>query len=295
MDRTKAIACLIAVLFTGCSRSARIVVGSKNFTEQIIVGEILAQHLERRLKLRVDRKFNMGGTLLTQQALVNGAIDLYPEYTGTALNAVLKISTGAHTPADVFERVRAEYEKRWRLTWLPPLGFDNTFAIAIRGELARTAHLATLSEAARQKKDWRFGAGYEFVQRPDGLTGLLKTYGLRINDSPKSMDLGLLYRALQNNQVDMVAANSTDGLLSVLDVAVLRDDKRYFPPYQCAVVVRDAALSANPQLRAALEELSGAISDSVIRKLNYMVDGEHRPVPQVVTEYLATAARQPKK
>jgi glycine betaine/choline ABC-type transport system substrate-binding protein len=158
--------------------------------------------------------------------------------------------------------------------------------MVIRGEDAKKAGLRTLSEAASHRKDWKMGAGYEFLQRPDGLPGLLKAYGLGIQGSPTTMDLGLLYQALQNRQVDMVAANSTDGQLSVMDVVVLEDDKHYFPPYQCAAVVREQTLSAFPALRGALEELSGRIPDEVVRKMNHRVTAERRPVREVVAEFL---------
>ncbi len=288
MDRTKAFACIAAVLLAGCSRPVRIVVGSKNFTEQILLGEILAQQIERRLGVTVERKLNLGGTLLAHEALVSGAIDLYPEYTGTALTAVLKEPVERDAGA-VLSKVRSEYARRWRLEWLEPLGFNNTFAMVIRGGVARDNKLATISDAARLKA-WKLGAGYEFKQRPDGLDGLLRTYNLRTDGDPVTMDLGLLYSALQKSQVDLIAANSTDGLLSTLDVKVLQDDKRYFPPYQCVPVVRSETLARFPQLRAALSELAGKLADSTVSKLNYAIDGQHRTPSQVASEFLREAS-----
>ncbi len=287
MDRTKTVACLSVLLFTACARRPAIVVGSKNFTEQVVLGEILAQHIERRTGIRVERKLNLGGTLLAHEALVAGAIDLYPEYTGTALTAVLKQAPMGDA-AGVLAAVRAAYQRRWRLAWLAPLGFNNTFAMMIRGETARRAKLATLSEAARNPP-WRLGIGYEFQQRPDGLDGLLKTYGLRAAGDPVTMDLGLLYAALDSRKVDMIAANSTDGLAAVRDVAILEDDRHYFPPYQCAVVAREDALARNAGLREALEQLAGKLPDAVMRQLNYRVDGERRPAAQVAAEFLDSA------
>jgi glycine betaine/choline ABC-type transport system substrate-binding protein len=287
MGRAQIVACLTLLLATGCSRQPRIVVGSKNFTEQIILGEILAQQLERRTRLPVQRKFNLGGTLLTHEALVSGALDLYPEYTGTALTAILKEQPSSDADA-VFRQVKAAYHDRWRLEWLPPLGFANTFALTVRGETAGAERLKTISDAARSGRRWKLGAGYEFLQRPDGLSGLLRAYGLRIQDSPVTMDLGLLYQALEHDQVDMIAANSTDGLLAVLDVRVLLDDKKYFPPYQCAAVVRESTLAAYPELRPALEELSGQISEATIRRLNHEVDGKRRSAHEVASEFLRT-------
>jgi len=247
------------------------------------VKSLQAQHLERRLHLAVGRKFNLGGTLLAQGALATGAIDLYPEYTGTALTAVLKRPPRNDRSA-VLAEVRQAYQREWRLKWLPPLGFNNTFAMVIRGEAARKG-LHTLSQAAAAHP-WRLGAGYEFKQRADGLTGLLHAYGLRLEGDAVAMDLGLLYAALKSRKVDMIAANSTDGLASVLDVALLEDDRHYFPPYECALVVREDSLARVPGLEPALVELSGRLPDSVMRKLNFAVDGEHRPPAQVAQSFL---------
>ena len=278
---------ILAILPTlACSRPHPITVGSKNFTEQIVLGEILAQQLERTLHLKVDRKLDLGGTLLAQQALLSGQIDLYPEYTGTALTAVLK-QPPSSDPSAVLERVRAEYRTRWRLEWLDPLGFDNTFAMVVRGPDARADRIQTITDAAGRKQGWRLGVGYEFLQRPDGLPGLLATYHLPLDGTPKSMDLGLLYRALQQNQVDMVAASATDGMLSVLDVQVLRDDRRYFPPYQAAVVVRAESIAAHPGMRAALDQLTGKLTATAMRNLNYQLDGKHRPAAEVARQWLA--------
>jgi glycine betaine/choline ABC-type transport system substrate-binding protein len=260
------------------------VVGSKNFTEQVLLAEILAQHIERRMHVAVGRKFNLGGTLVAQAAITSGAVDLYPEYSGTALTAVLKLPP-SKDPAAVMEQVRAAYRRRWRLEWLPPLGFNNTFAMMVRGDIARRTGIRTLSGAARAQA-WKLGAGYEFKQRPDGLAGLLATYSLRTAGDPVTMDLGLLYAALKSRKVDMIAANSTDGLAAVLDVAMLQDDRHYFPPYECAVVARQASLARLPGLQGALEELSGKLSDAVMRKLNFGVDGEHRPPAQVAGRFL---------
>jgi osmoprotectant transport system substrate-binding protein len=286
MDRTKTVAGVIlaSLLLGACSRGPHLVVGSKNFTEQVLLGEILAQQIERRLHVTVDHKLDLGGTLLTHEALVKGAIDLYPEYTGTALTAILK-EPPSRDPAAVWERVHTVYRDRWQLVWFPPLGFNNTFAMMIRGDTARKNQLQTISDAARLRA-WRLGVGYEFKSRADGLDGLVSTYGLRLAGSPVSMDLGLLYPALERASVDMIAANSTDGLAATLDVKVLDDDRHYFPPYQCAAVVRTKALTHFPGLRGALEELSAKITDQTMRRLNYEVDGKHRSVVQVAAEFL---------
>jgi len=292
MGRTQIVACLIVGLWAsgivGCTKERPITVGSKNFTEQVILGEIVAQHLEHRLGQHVDRQLNLGGTMLAHQALVNGDIDLYPEYTGTALTAILKLPP-AYDPAAAMALVRAEYQARFGVEWMESLGFNNTFAMVIRGEDARKSKVATLSDAAKYSLGWNLGVGYEFQQRSDGLAGLLKTYSLPILGSPKTMDLGLLYKALEQQQVNMVAGNATDGQLSVLDVLVLRDDKRYFPPYDCALAVRSKSLEANHPLRQALTELAGLFTDLTMRKLNYQVDGAHRPVREVAEQFLRDA------
>ena len=271
---------LFCCLFAGCSREPRIRVGSKNFSEQLILGEIVAQHLESRLHGHVSRKLDLGGTLLAQQALVNGGIDVYPEYTGTALTGVLK-QAPSKDPAKVLEQVRRGYAQ-WHLRWLDPLGFENTFAMAVRKE---DAPGATLTEAAKSRS-WRLGAGYEFAHRPDGLPGLLSTYGLKMSGSAKTMDLGLLYQALARRQVDMVAGNSTDGMLAVLPVKVLQDDRHYFPPYECALVVREDAEERFPGITAALGELSGRIGSDAMRRMNYELDGKHRPAREIARNFL---------
>jgi osmoprotectant transport system substrate-binding protein len=280
LTRVTAFALSIATL--SCSRAPAIVVGSKNFTEQVILGEILAQQIERRLAVRVERKLDLGGTLIAHEALLKGAIDVYPEYTGTALTAILKRPAPSDSAATL-AAVREAYRRQWQLEWLEPFGFNNTFAMIVR----REEKLTTLSAAAAAHP-WRLGAGYEFRQRPDGLDGLLRTYPLRLQGQPAIMDLGLLYSALQNRQVDLIAANSTDGLISVRDVTVLEDDRHYFPPYQCAAVARQDSLRRFPGLRAAVEELSGKLPETVMRRLNYEVDGEHRRPADVAERFLHT-------
>ena len=288
MGRKQALSLILCASLAACSSGPRrIVVGSKNFTEQIVLGEIAAAQIERKLGLPVDRKLNLGGTLLAHQALASGPIDLYPEYTGTALTAILKHQP-SNNPTHVFEHVSNEYAQRWHLRWLPPLGFNDTFAMVVRGNTARSSRLVTISDAARQRSPWKLGVGYEFLQRPDGLNGLVAAYNLRVNGQPVSMDLGLLYRALEGRQVDMVAANATDGQLGLLDVAVLTDDRHYFPPYQCAFVARESVLAAHPGLDAALRELSGKISDAEMRRLNHEVEGKHRSPAEVAAEFVGS-------
>ncbi|MGI8741904.1 MAG: glycine betaine ABC transporter substrate-binding protein [Bryobacteraceae bacterium] len=287
MDRTKIYSCLIAVTsLAGCSHAKRVVVGSKNFTEQVLLGEIIAQQIERGPQhLKVERKLNLGGTLLAEQALNNKEIDMYPEYTGTAFTNVLKHDPIAD-PGVVFDRVRTEYLAGMHLQWLEPLGFNNTFAMTVRGSDAHNRHLETLTDAANDPSGFALGAGYEFMQRPDGYGTLNSGYNIHWTAPPKTMDLGLLYTALKQNQVSMVASSTTDGMLTVLDVKVLKDDKHAFPPYQACIVARSDTLAATPGLQEALSQLSGKFSDEKMQKLNYQVDGKHRQVAEVAREFL---------
>jgi osmoprotectant transport system substrate-binding protein len=282
-----AVAILLTALTTGCSarRAGTIVVGSKNFPEQALLGEILAQHLEARTHLRVERRFYLAGSYICQQALLAGRIDAYVEYTGTALTAILHDPVESD-PAAVFGKVQSEYAKRFHFTVMPSLGFDDTFAIVVRGEDARRLHLTTLTSAAPYTHDWRAGFGYEFMERPDGYPGLARVYGLQFSAPPRILDLGLLYRALLDKQVDLVAGNSTDGLLAARDLVVLADDKHYFPPYEAVPIVREDTLARHPEARAAIAELAGKITDAQMQKMNYAVAGEGRDASEVAREFL---------
>ena len=275
------------VLLAGCvhSRANRVVIGSKNFTEQLILGELMAQQLEAHTQLRVERRFYLAGTLIAHQAILGGRIDIYPEYTGTALTAVLKEKAEGSQEA-VYQRVKSEYEKRFHLSLGPPFGFDDTFAIEIRGDDARRLHLKTISQAATYTPQWRPGFGYEFMERPDGYKGLVATYGLHFAAPPRIMDLGLLTRALKEKQVDLIAGNTTDGLITALDLFVLEDDKHYFPPYQAVPIIHAKALAEHPEIASALAALAGKLSEDEMRRLNYAVDGEHRDAAVVVKEFL---------
>jgi glycine betaine/choline ABC-type transport system substrate-binding protein len=276
---------LAALLLSSCSHRDRIVVGCKNFTEQIVLGELIAQQIENKTHLPVERRFYLGGTYIAHQGILAGRIDIYPEYTGTALTAVLKESASSN-PKAVYDRVKSEYERRFHLTLGPAFGFNDTFAIEIRGDDARRLHLQTLSQSAQYTPRWRAGFGYEFMERPDGYKGLVATYGLRFAASPRIMDLGLLTRALKDHQVDLIAGNMTDGLIPALDLFVLADDKHYFPPYQAVPVIREQTLAEHPEIRPALNALGGKISDEEMRHLNYEVDGKKRDVKNVVREFL---------
>ena len=286
MRRSASLILLAACFLAGCgpAREQRIVIGSKNFTEQVILGELIAQHLESK-GLEVSRRFYLSGTYICHQAILAGRIDLYVEYTGTALTAILKEPTGG-SQQEVYQRVKTAYARRFRLEVAEPLGFNNTFAIVIRGEEARRLGLRSLSQVSTYTPQWRAGFGYEFLERPDGFAGLARTYGLRFASAPRIMDLGLLYRALKEKQVDLVAGNSTDGLIEALDLTVLEDDRNYFPPYEAVPIVRQQTLARHPVVRQALAELGDAISEDQMRRLNYALDGQHRDVQEVARNLL---------
>lgn len=278
----------VPAVFTlfGCgNRRNTLVVGSKNFPEQAILGELLAQRIEAQTGLRVERRFYLSGTYICHQALLAGRIDMYVEYTGTALTAILK-KTPDSDPHTVFNQVREGYAQRFGLVVEPPLGFNDSFAIAVRADDARRYGIHTISDAAKYTPLWRPGFGYEFGERPDGYDGLVKTYGLKFAAAPRIMDLGLLYRALLARQVDIIAGNTTDGQLVTGDFTVLTDDKHYFPPYEAVPVVRGEVLQQHPAIAGALIGLSGQISDEDMQKMNYEVIGEHKDAALVASEFL---------
>lgn len=278
---------LLSLLLCSCAPSHfdRIVIGSKNFTESLMLGELLAQQIEAHTRLKVERRFYLAGTYICQQALLAGRIDIYPEYTGTALTAILKQKV-AGDKTEVYQRVKSEYETRLGLTLGPPFGFNDTFAMEIRGSDARRLNLKTLSQAAAFTPQWRAGFGYEFMERPDGYAGLAAAYGLRFAAPPRIMDLGLLAPALKDHQIDIAAGNATDGLIPALDLSVLEDDRRYFPPYEAVAVIRQETLREHPEVAVAVAELSGRISDQEMQQLNYALDGQHRDVKDVAHEFL---------
>jgi osmoprotectant transport system substrate-binding protein len=279
------LAALALLLCCEPSRSDSIVVGSKNFTESFLLGEILAQQIEAHTNLKVDRRFYLAGTYICQQAILAGRIDVYPEYTGTALTAILK-EKASGAKEDVYAQVKREYERRFGLTLGPAFGFNDTFAMEIRGEDARRLSIKTLSQAAAFAPQWHAGFGYEFMERPDGYRGLAAMYGLHFAEEPRIMDLGLLARAVKDHQIDLAAGNATDGLIPALDFVVLEDDRHYFPPYEAVPVVRQQTIQQHPEVARALAELAGKISDEEMQHLNYAVDGQHRDAKEVVHEFL---------
>ena len=286
-------AALVALAIGSALVTARaadtVVVGSKNFTEQVVLGELVAQALERYGGLTVDRRLNLGGTFICDRALRAGEIDVYVEYTGTALTAIFKQPVG-HDRAAVTATVREQYALTGR-TVLPPLGFNNTFAILVRGDDARRLGLETLSDAAAHTPRWRAGFGYEFLERADGYTGLARAYRLRFAEPPRVMDLTLSYQALAGGQVDLIAGDATAGLIAALDLAMLEDDRRYFPPYDAVPVVHTATLLREPAIRAALGRLAGRIDEAQMRRMNYAVEGERRDPKAVVAAFLDALPR----
>jgi len=262
-----------------------VIVGSKNFTEQDILGEIVSLWIERSAGVHVQRRFHLGGTFICHTALVSGDIDVYVEYTGTALTAILELPV-QNDATEVFDRVEREYAQRFGLVWTNPLGFDNTFAILVRSSTADSLSLRTISDAKPHAPGWIPGFGFEFVDREDGLRGLERAYGLSFAASPRVMDLGLTYRALAGHDVDLIAGNSTDGQIAALDLFQLDDDAAYFPPYYAAPVVRSDILERIPALGDALEDLGGRLDTETMRRLNHRVDVEGVDFRQVARDWV---------
>ena len=271
------------VYFIAGKSTGRIAVGSKDFTEQVILGEILAQAIEAKTGTEVVRRFDLGGNL-AHDAMIAGEIDVYVEYTGTALLAILKEKPMAD-PQEVLRRVKTEYANRFKLEWTEPLGFNNTFAILVRAEDAKKLGLKTVSDASKVSRQWRAGFGQDFMSRSDGYPGFAQTYGFHFQEI-REMDLSLTYRALAENQVDLIAGNSTDGLISRYGFFQLEDDRHYFPPYDAVPVARQATLQKHPEVRSVLQQLGGILTVDEMRKLNYAVDGEKRQPGEVAREFL---------
>jgi osmoprotectant transport system permease protein len=262
-----------------------IIIGSKNFTEQVILGELLAQQIESHTKLRVDRRLNLGGTFICHEAVKTGQIAGYVEYTGTSFTSILKQQPISNSQL-VYEKIKQDYSQKFQLEVMPSLGFNNTFAMIIRGEDAQRWQIKTLSEAAKYTPQMQAGFGYEFLERQDGYPGLAKTYGLKFIKPPRQMELGLMYKALTEKKVDLIAANSTDGLIPILNLVILEDDKKYFPPYEAVPIFNQAILQKYPELREVINQLAGLISNEEMQKMNYQVDNQSRPVEEVVRKWL---------
>ena len=259
-----------------------VVIGSKDFTESSILAEIVAQMLETR-GVAVERQFELGGNL-PHEAMLAGKLDLYPEYTGTSYTAILR-HPPISDPRAVYETVKKEYEEKFKVATSQPLGFENTFAILIRGEEARSLNLKTISDVVPHAPRWRAGFGQDFKSRADGYPGLARTYGLKFAEV-REMDLSLTYIALASKQIDLIAGNSTEGRLVTLDLVQLQDDRRYFPPYEAVYFVRQDSLARVPALEEVLRKLANSISTEEMRRLNYEVDGNKRDTRQVVGEWI---------
>lgn len=280
---------LLTLLPVSCAppHGAHIVIGAKNFTEQVVLGELLAQEIEAHGGGPVERRFYLAGSYIAHQALIAGRIDGYVEYTGTALTAILKQPLNSDA-ASVRNTTARLYEQRFHVHQFASLGFENTFAMVVRPEETQSLPATTLSAAVPAALHWKLGVGYEFESRPDGLPRLESTYGIRFAGEPETMDLGLLYRALASRQVDIIAANSTDGQIAAQHLAVLEDDKHAFPPYEAVPLFRDAALQKWPQIAAAMQVLAGKVTEQDMRAMNEAVDTEHRDVGDVVRAFRAS-------
>ncbi|WP_373695841.1 glycine betaine ABC transporter substrate-binding protein, partial [Brunnivagina elsteri] len=282
----------LIIVITSCNHNQNqnisgnrdIIIASKDFTEQDILGELIAQQIEATTNLKVKLKPRLGGSFICHEALIKGAIDGYIEYTGTAFTTILKQPV-INDPKQVYQRLKQGYAQKFNLEVMEPLGFENTFAMIIRGEDGKKYNIKTLSEAAQYTPKWRGGFGYEFTEREDGFPGLAKTYNLRFRERPSSMSLDLIYRALTQGLVDMVAGSSTDGQISRLGLVVLEDDKKYFPPYEAVPIFRRETLKKYPQLSKGISQLAGKITADEMRQLNYLVEGELRDVKEVVSEF----------
>jgi glycine betaine/choline ABC-type transport system substrate-binding protein len=276
------------ILCFACKKEpAKIVVGSKNFTEQLILGEIFAQQIENTLHTPVQRKLNLGGSFICHKAILDGAIDLYVEYTGTAFTGILKEEPIADA-GKVYDEVKQIYRKKFNLEWSEPLGFNNAFAMIIRGQDARQLGLKTISQAANYTPKWKAGFGYEFLERKDGYPGLARIYGLKFARPPLAMDLSLTYKAVAEKQVDLIAGDTTNGLIDKLDLFILEDDKHYFPPYEAAAVVRPQLLKDHPELRAAFHRLGNSIPAEKMRQMNYQAEVERKDAKSIAADFLKT-------
>ncbi|BAZ38905.1 substrate-binding region of ABC-type glycine betaine transport system [Calothrix sp. NIES-4101] len=287
------ITCTLVLTTASCNQNQistnnrDIIIASKDFTEQDVLGELIAQQIETTTNLKVERKPRLGGSFICHEALIKGVIDGYIEYTGTAFTSILKQPV-INNPKQVYQLLKQGYAQKFNLEVMEPLGFENTFAMIIRGEDAKKYNIKTLSEAAKYTPQWRGGFGYEFTEREDGFPGLAKTYNLEFRERPSTMSLDLIYRALTQRLVDMVAGNSTDGQISRLGLVVLEDDKKYFPPYEAVPIFNREILQKYPQLSPAISRLAGKITADEMRQLNYLVEGELRDIKEVVSEFRNT-------
>jgi len=261
----------------------KVAVGSKDFTEQLIVGQMAAVLLEDA-GYQVDRKLNLGGTAVVNQALMNGDVDTYVEYTGTGLTALLKLPVQTD-PQQVYDTVKKEYESQFKATWLKPWGFNNTYALTMRQDRAAEMGAKKISDLKEKASGLVFGGTQEFLTRPDGLPGVEQLYGLKFKED-KGMDPGIMYQAVDQKQVDVISAFATDGRIVGLKLVTLEDDKKFFPPYFAAPVIRQDTLAKDPQIAEVLNKLGGKIDDSTMANLNLKVDQDKKEPLDVAKEFL---------
>jgi len=266
-------------------KSGTVRIGSKNFTEQLILGEMMARMIEEKTDLSVERSFNLGGTMICHEALLSGEIDVYPEYTGTGLLAILKSKSPRSDPEKAYDVVSREYTRRFGLLWLGEFGFNNTYALAVLAEDAKANGWKRISDLKPVSDTLSAGFTSEFAERPDGYPGLREAYGFTFG-KVFDMDPSLMYSALEKGEVDVITAFSTDGRIPAYGLTVLEDDRGFFPPYYAAPVIRKDTLDAHPEILDALEPLEGLIGQEAMQSLNYKVDEEKRPVAEVVEEFL---------
>ncbi|MHC5539648.1 glycine betaine ABC transporter substrate-binding protein, partial [Singulisphaera rosea] len=276
------------------SGTPTLVIGSKDGSEMILLGHMLSDLVEANTPIRVDRRFNLGGTLVCYEALRRGGLDAYVEYTGTALTTILK-EPPKNDPKAVLREVRDVMARRDGVDCLDPFGFENTFAILMRREMAERLGIRTISDLREHIGTIRSGFGPEFMNRPDGYPGLIKAYGLAFSNAPREMDRNLLYQAVAQDSIDLAAGDSTDGRIATLDLVSLVDDRRYFPPYEAVPLVRDEIFKRHAGLKDVLDRLAGRIDADTMRKLNHEVDGKHRDPAEVAREFLKASGLLPAK
>jgi osmoprotectant transport system permease protein len=271
-------------IFSKAQADDKIVIGSKNFSEQLILGNMIADLIENKTDIEVERKLNLGGTQVAFSALNNGDIDLYVEYTGTGLVNILNEPLESN-PDKVYDIVQEKFNSQYGIELLKPLGFNNTYALAVRQDTAEQYGLETISDLANVSSGLIAGPTIEFPNREDGLIGLEKTYNMSFKDV-KAVDGGLRYTALENHKSDVIDAFSTDGLLKAFNLKVLEDDKNFFPPYYAVPILKEETLKEYPELRAAINTLAGQLNDEKMRELNYKVDSLKEAPAKVAKEFL---------
>jgi len=277
---------LIALLgITACdSGEKKVVIGSKEFTESVILREMMAALIEANSDIKAEQRF-LGGTLICFNALKNGEIDLYAEYTGSALVAIME-QKPMPDPQQVYDTVKTKFKEDYQLEWLSPFGFNNTYVLAMRRDHADTLGIKTISGLEAHKDTLKAGFTHEFIERPDGYPGLTQHYGFTMTQKPKGMDAGLMYKAVAGAEIDLISAFSTDGRISIFDLVMLQDDKQFFPPYYAAPIVQEDTLEKYPELREILGKLAGKIDDQTMAQLNYEVDEKQRSAAEVAKNFL---------